>query len=154
MANRFPLIVNEISLKIEELVSGDNLELTGNGIIISGDTGAGKYLKSDGTQVFWDSPGDVYLNQTQTLTNKTIESSVISGSLNTITNIPNSALVNAGITINGATIPLGGSVTTPDLDTTYDISAQDGSDVTEKIIRLAAGGSGTCLLYTSPSPRD
>ena len=143
MANRFPLIVNEISLKIEELVSGDNLELTGNGIIISGDTGAGKYLKSDGNQVFWDSPGDVYLTQTQTLTNKTIESSVISGSLNTLTNIPNSALVNAGITINGATIPLGGSVTTPDLDTTYDISAQDGSDATEKIIRLAAGGSGT-----------
>ena len=67
MADRFPLIVNAISKKIEEIVSGDNLELTGNGIVVSGDTGAGKYLSSDGNTVFWDSPGDVYLTQTQTL---------------------------------------------------------------------------------------
>ena len=38
MADRFPLIVNAISKKIEEIVSGDNLELTGNGIVVSGDT--------------------------------------------------------------------------------------------------------------------
>ena len=44
MANRFPLIVNEVSKKIEELVSGDNLDLSGNNIIISSDTGSGKYL--------------------------------------------------------------------------------------------------------------
>ena len=41
MADRFPLIVNSTSRKIEELISGDNLELTGNGLIISGDSGAG-----------------------------------------------------------------------------------------------------------------
>ena len=104
MADRFPLIVNSVSKKIEELVSGDNLELSGNGIIVSGDTGAGKYLKSDGTQVLWDSPGDVYLTQTQTLTNKTFESCTLSGSLNTITNIPNSSLSNNSITINGTAI--------------------------------------------------
>ncbi len=40
----------------------------------------------------------------QTVTNKTI-----SGSLNTLTNIPNSALVNPSITINGFTIQLGGT---------------------------------------------
>ena len=82
MADRFPLIVNAISKKIEEIVSGDNLELTGNGIVVSGDTGAGKYLTSDGTQVLWGSPGDVYLTQTQTLTNKTLETCTISGALN------------------------------------------------------------------------
>ena len=38
MADRFPLIVNAVSQKIEELVSGDNLELSGNNIVISGDT--------------------------------------------------------------------------------------------------------------------
>ena len=103
MADRFPLIVNAVSKKIEELVAGDNLELTGNGIVISGDSGAGKYLTSDGTTVSWGTPGDVYLTQTQTLTNKTIESSIISGSLNTITNLPNSALINSGITINSIT---------------------------------------------------
>ena len=69
MADRFPLIVNSVSKKIEEIVSGDNLDLSGNGLIVNGDTGAGKYLSSDGTVVFWDSPGDVYLTQTQTLTN-------------------------------------------------------------------------------------
>ena len=41
---------------------------------------------------------------TQTVTNKTI-----SGSLNTLTNIPNSALVNPSITINGFEIQLGGT---------------------------------------------
>ena len=61
MADRFPLIVNSVSKKIEELVSGDNLDLTGNGITISSDTGAGKYLTSNGTTVFWGDPGDVYL---------------------------------------------------------------------------------------------
>ena len=74
MADRFPLIVNSTSRKIEELVAGDNLELTGNNIVIGGDNGAGKYLTSDGTVVSWGNPGDVYLTQTQTLLNKTLES--------------------------------------------------------------------------------
>ena len=142
MADRFPLIVNAVSKKIEELVSGDNLELTGNGIIVSGDTGAGKYLTSNGSTVFWDSPGDVFLTQTQTLTNKTLESCTISGSLNTLANIPNGALVNSGITLNGVTVSLGGSVITPNDNTTYAISAIDGASADQKIIRLTAGGSG------------
>jgi len=141
MADRIPLIVNSVSKKIEELVSGDNLDLTGNGIIVSTDTGAGKYLTSNGTTVFWDDPGDVYLTQTQTLTNKTLESCVFSGSNNNITNIANSSLVNSGIIINGTTISLGGSVTTPDNNTTYVITAQDGADASQKLIRLTSGGN-------------
>ena len=141
MADRFPLIVNAVSKKIEEIVAGDNLELTGNGIVISGDSGAGKYLTSNGTTVSWGTPGDVYLTQAQTLTNKTIESSIISGSLNTITNLPNTALINSGISINGVTIPLGGTVITPDDNTTYSISAQDGLSASQKIIRLTSGGN-------------
>ena len=140
MTDRFPLIVNAVSLKIEEIVAGDNLELTGNGIVIGGDYGAGKYLTSDGTSVSWGSPGDVYLTQTQTLTNKTLESSVISGSINTLTNIPNSALVNSTININGAAVALGGIVTTPNDNTTYSISAVDGGVSTQKIIRLTDSG--------------
>lgn len=52
--------------------------------------------------------GDVIttLNAGQTLTNKTI-----SGSSNTLTNIPNSALSNYSITINGSAVSLGGTVT-------------------------------------------
>ena len=159
MADRFPLIVNAVSQKIEELISGDNLELTGNGIIISGDLGSGKYLKSNGTTVFWDSPGDVYLDQAQTITNKTIESSFISGTTNTFTNIPNSALDNNGITINGNLIPLGGSATTPNDNTTYSISAVDGV-ANQKIIRLTDSGSVTddvsiaVEAYTGNLPAD
>ena len=159
MADRFPLIVNAVSQKIEELISGDNLELTGNGIIISGDLGSGKYLKSNGTTVFWDSPGDVYLDQAQTITNKTIESSFLSGTTNTFTNIPNSALDNNGITINGNLIPLGGSATTPNDNTTYSISAVDGI-ANQKIIRLTDSGSVTddvsiaVAAYTGTLPAD
>ena len=141
MADRFPLIVNSVSKKIEELVSGDNLDLTGSGIVVSADTGAGKYLTSNGTTVFWGVPGDVYLTQTQTLTNKTLESCIFSGSNNNITNIANSSLVNSGITINGTTIALGGSVTTPDNNTTYVISAQDGTSASQKLLRLTSGGN-------------
>ena len=143
MADRFPLIVNAISKKIEEIVAGDNLDLSDNGIVISGDAGAGKYLSSDGSTVLWDSPGDVYLTQTQTLTNKTLENSVISGSLNTITNVPNSALSNSSITVNGNLVSLGGSVVTPNDNTTYSVSAADGIAATQKIFRLTDSGGTT-----------
>lgn len=141
MADRFPLIVNAVSKKIEEIVSGDRLDLSGNGIVLNGDSGTGKYLRSDGSVVHWDSPGDVYLTQIQTVTNKTFETCTISGSNNTLTNIPNSALVNSGITINGTTIALGGTVTTPDNNTTYTVSTVDGLSTAEKIIRLTSGGN-------------
>jgi hypothetical protein len=141
MVDRFPLIVNAVSRKIEEVASGDRLELTGNGIVISGDGGNGKYLTSDGNTVFWGNPGNVYLTQNQTLTNKTFETCIISGSLNTLTNIPNSSLVNSGITVNGVTIPLGGTVTTPDNNTTYSVSAVDGLSAASKRIRLTSGGN-------------
>ena len=137
MSDRFPLIVNESSRKIEEMTSGDNLDLTGNGITIGGTTGtSGQYLKSDGGVVTWGDPGDVFLTASQTVTNKIFESCTISGSNNTISNIPNNALVNSGITINGQTVALGGSLATPNDDTTYSISAVDGTTAAQKIIRL------------------
>lgn len=50
--------------------------------------------------------GKVSLSGSEVLTNKTI-----SGSSNTLTNIPNSALTNSSITINGAPVSLGGTLT-------------------------------------------
>lgn len=142
MADRFPLAVNETSRKIEELISGDNLNLTGNGISIAGNTGiSGQYLKSIGNGIIWDNPGDVYLSASQTVLNKTFESCTISGSTNFFSNIANSSLVNSSITINGTSIVLGGSVTTPDNNTTYTVSAVDGANAQEKIIRLTSGGN-------------
>lgn len=62
----------------------------------------------DGTT--WQSVGTALPNAlttdgTQTLTNKTI-----SGANNTLTNIPNNALTNSSITVNGSAVSLGGSV--------------------------------------------
>ena len=142
MANRFPLIVNQTSRKIEELINGDNLNLTGNGIVANNTLGTnGQYLKTTGSTVVWDNPGDVYLTATQTVTNKTFNACILSGSTNTFSNIPNTALVNSGITINGVTVALGGTVTTPDNNTTYSVSVVDGLAATEKIIRLTSGGN-------------
>ena len=154
MADRFPLAVNYSSRKIEEFVSGDNLDLTGNGIIVNGDVGvSGQYLKSNGSTLEWDNPGDVYLTASQTLTNKTLESSTISGSVNTLSNIPNSALVNSGITVNGSTVSLGGSVTTPNDNTTYSVSAVDGLTAAQKIIRLTSSTSVTDdVILSAGSP--
>ena len=142
MADRFPLIVNPVSQKIEEIVAGDNLDLTGNNIVVGGDTGAGKYLTSDGSVVSWGAPGDVYLDQSQTVTNKTFETCSISGVLNTLVDIPNASLTNSRISINGTDVPLGGSINTANDNTTYTISAVDGGTAVEKIIRLTSAGSG------------
>ena len=87
-------------------------------------------------------PGDVYLDASQTVTNKTFENCVINGNVNTVANLPNTALVNSGITINGATIALGGVVVTPNDDTKFALSAVDGVDATEKNIRIT-GTDGT-----------
>ena len=143
MADRFPLIVNAASKKIEELVAGDNLDLTGNGIIISGDIGdEGQFLRSDGAVVGWAYPGDVFLSGVQTVQDKIFSNCSISGTTNTLTNIPNESLNNSSIVINGTSISLGGSVTTPDTNTTYSISAIDGTTNIRKTIRLTSGGSG------------
>ena len=142
MADRFPLIVNAVSKKIEEIVAGDNLDLTGNGIVINGDTGTGKYLKSDGLAVFWDDPGDVYLSGVQILQDKIFTNCTISGASNILSNIGNDSLENSSITLNGVSVSLGGSITTPDTNTTYTFSAADGSTSVRKLLRITSGGSG------------
>lgn len=146
MANRYPLIVSATSNKIEELGLSDNLNLTQNNIVANGAAGTnGQYLKSDGTKVVWDFPGDVYLTATQTITNKTFTSCTISGSTNTLSNIANSSLVNSSITINGSAIPLGGSVTTPDTNTTYNYASlvTQSTPTTRIALRLSGNDSTT-----------
>ena len=82
---------------------------------------------------------DINLN----ITNKTYETCIISGSTNNITNIANASLVNSGITVNGTTISLGGSVTTPDNNTTYTVSAQDQAEGSTCPITVTKYGTPT-----------
>ena len=73
----------------------------------------------------------------ETLTNKTI-----SGSSNTLSNIANGSLTNSSITVsdgsNTSPVALGGTLTVQGTANEVEV----------------AESSGTCLLYTSPSPRD
>ena len=74
-------------------------------------SGAGTYLAGNGLTLTGNSFSintgvTVDLSTAQTLTNKSI-----SGSANTLTNIPNNALTNSAITINGTSTSLGGSRT-------------------------------------------
>jgi hypothetical protein len=74
-------------------------------------SGAGTYLAGNGltltgTTFSINTGVTVDLSTAQTLTNKSI-----SGSANTLTNIPNNALSNSAITINGTSTSLGGSRT-------------------------------------------
>ena len=79
--------------------------------------------------------GKVSLNGSEVLTNKTI-----SGSSNTLTNIPNSALTNSSITINGAPVSLGGTLTIAGT-----IPSQTGND--GKVLTT----NGTVASWDTPS---
>jgi hypothetical protein len=80
-------------------------------IVFTQFSGAGTYLAGNGLTLTGNSFSintgvTVDLSTAQTLTNKSI-----SGSANTLTNIPNNALSNSAITINGTSTSLGGSRT-------------------------------------------
>jgi hypothetical protein len=147
MANRFPLVINNNSTLVGELVGGDAINLSLSGIYDGSGTGnSTEVLTSTGSVgVQWSRAADVFVDDSQTLINKSFGSSTFDGTTNTFLNIPNSALTNSSIQINGNTISLGGAVVTPnDNDnTTYGISIQDGFSATQKALRLTAGGTGT-----------
>jgi hypothetical protein len=146
MASRYPLVINNNSSLVGEIQVGDSLNLTSSGIFDGTSTGSnGNVLSSNNGNVEWIRAADVFLNDSQTLTNKTLSSCSISGSQNTIINISNSSLINSSISINGTSVSLGGSITIPDTNdnTLYSISVSDGVNSLQKRIRLTAGGSGS-----------
>jgi len=146
MADNYPLKVNNVSRRIEEYNVGDNVNLTGNNIIADSSLGAAEqYLKSDGTKVVWDNPGDVYLVGAQTLDSKTLTNTTLVGASNPGVVLENSNLVNSTITINGTPVPLGGSVASADSNTTYVYTAADGIGST-KLLRLTSAGTNAGVI--------
>lgn len=146
MANRYPLVINNSTSLVGELPTGDSLNLANSGIFDGISTGANtQVLTSTGTQVRWQRAADVFLNDNQTLLNKTLSSCTFNASLNTLINVANASLINSSIDINGTEVSLGGSITIPDTNdnTVYSISVADGVNAEQKRIRLTAGGSGS-----------
>lgn len=98
--------------------------------------------------------GNVFTTASQTITNKTFSNCLLSGSINTFSSIPNSALLNSSININGTNVALGGSITiaggggTADGNTTYTISATDWAEngvnmPNKKALRLTGSDATT-----------
>lgn len=146
MASRYPLVINNSSTLVGELPAGDSLNLSSSGIFDGSNTGTqGEVLKSTVSGVQWDRAADVYLDDAQTLKNKTLSSCVFNCQVNTLTNVSNASLISSSIEVNGVSVSLGGSITTPnDNDNTlYSISAVDGTTPDQKRIRLTASGSSS-----------
>lgn len=146
MASRYPLVINNSTSLVGELPIGDSLNLTGSGIFDGISTGSnGHVLSANNGTVRWIRAAEVFLSDSQTLSNKVFASCTINASQNTISNIANSSLVNSNININGTSVSLGGSITIPDTNdnTLYSISVADGVNSFQKRIRLTAGGSGS-----------
>lgn len=162
MANRFPLVINNSSTLVGELQSGDALNLSSSGIYDGLSLGnPGQVLTSKGETngsigVEWKTPADVFLNATQTLTNKTLNSCTINFSQNNISNIPNSSLQYNAITINGTLVSLGGSIDIPDENdyVLYNLSTDNYSNNTKRLILTGTGTTNTTknIYFTSATP--
>ena len=101
-------IPNALTIDGNQTLTNKTINLTSN--TITGTTAQFNTALSDGNFTT--------LAGTETLTNKTI-----SGADNTITNIPNNALTNSSITINGSAVSLGGSVSIPTGPTAQAVSS-------------------------------
>ena len=130
MASRYPLVVNTAVPRIEELKGVDDLNLSQSNLELSNGlpSSLNDIMQYNGTELEWIS-GDSFIGslggfagvvretETQSLTNKTI-----SGSLNTLVDIPNSSLVNDFIVFGTQTVFLGDTVAAIDTDSRYEIT--------------------------------
>lgn len=130
MASRYPLVVNTAIPRIEELKGVDDLNLSQSSLELSNGlpSSINDIVRYNGTELEWIS-GDSFIgslggftgvvrqSETQTLTNKTI-----SGTLNTLVDIPNSSLVNDFIVFGTQTVFLGETVAAIDTDSRYEIT--------------------------------
>ena len=122
MANYFPLIGNPTTKRLEELKSGDFLDLTSSGIFDGTSTGTiGSVLKSTGTGVSWGSLTTVTEIQNvvgsmvsgNTETNVSVTYDNVNGKLNfnassQYTLPTSSTLTLGGVKIDGTTITISG----------------------------------------------
>ena len=131
MAARFPLIANSSNNQIQELASGDDMDLTGNSItgagIVTATSFSGNLTKSAVT-----ASGVITISNTTDSTSSTTGALIVSGGVG----IAKSLFVGNNVTV-------GGTVTYEDVtnvDSVGLITAQTGIKVTAGGIDIAAGG--------------
>ena len=128
------------SIKASTVLSGASLDLDAGGSGAGTDSinfiGAGNVTvtRLDANTIRISDAGNLggvalTADNNATLTNKTI-----SGTNNTLANIPNSALTNSSITINGTTVSLGGSITVAGGGGNGDLTASGIATLTNKSI--------------------
>ena len=128
------------SIKASTVLSGASLDLDAGGSGAGSDSinfiGAGNVTvtRLDANTIRIGDSGSLggvalTAENTATLTNKTI-----SGANNTLANIPNSALTNSSITINGTAVSLGGSITVAGGGGNGDLTASGIATLTNKTI--------------------
>ncbi len=128
------------SIKASSISGGASLDLDAGGSGVGTDSinfvGAGdiEVLRIDANNIRISNVGSlagasITTDSTSTLTNKTI-----SGANNTLTNISNSSLINNSITINGTSVPLGGSIEVAASGGSGDLTASGIATLTNKTI--------------------
>lgn len=152
MANRYPLIANAVTRQLEEVKTGDSLNLTQTGIFDGTSTGlAGYVLTSTGSTVSWQAP--LSTEQVQDIIGDMV-------SVNTETNISvtyddangklNFSVPTATTTIAGAVKP-DGSTLSVSPDGTLTVIGGGGSNVTnlDSLTDVQIGGviTGQTLRY-------
>lgn len=157
MANRFPLVFNSTTLRIQEIGVDDNLNLTATGIYDGAGTGTpGQFLRSTGDGVQWASVSANDTNTTYTL-------SAIDGALSTeklirlygSDGISNDVKLIAGTNIviarSGNNITIS-SPATVDTNTTYSIklSPRTGGGATLDLDSAGFGGGITDSVNLVP----
>lgn len=138
MTARFPLVVNPVTRKIEELQEIDSLELTGNGISISGSLGTNtQYLKSTGSLVTWGNP----LVELSALPSFSLNNLSVTGTLSSTGNLTvgGSSGIATSLTV-GTDASIGG-----DLSVTQDTVLFGTLDVASDIITTGSLSIGTSI---------
>jgi len=134
-------------LSLSDIVYTGNLTTSATNSIIN--IGSGQFYKSNTGNVAIGKTNPAYLldvngtiSANSFVATANVSASNFIGSGSGLTSIPNSALVNTSITINGTTIPLGGS-------TTISAGATITDDITTNATRYLMLGSTTSGSYTS-----
>ena len=156
MADRFPLVVDSSNNNIKELPSGDNLDLTGSGIVTSSNgnilltpNGSG-VVRIDGTNGIDMESGSIGIKNSGSVSNIKLYCESSNAHYVQLQSPAHSAYSgNVTLTLPATT----GTIIGSDAENVVKI---DGA-VSEKAATNATISSTTaafCLLYTSPSPRD